>query len=699
MKQDRLYKNWHVEKESDGSVWLYLDKANSSTNTLDENILNELDKLLDVCEKEQPKAIVIASAKKSGFIFGADIKSFTSFKAKEDVKKSVSRGHSICSRLERLSIPTIACVSGICLGGGLELILSCRYRIALDDDKTRFGLPEVLIGIHPGWGGSVRLPRLIGAIEAMKLILTGKTVVAKKAKKLGFIDEAVPQRQLKNAVNYYIKNQPKAHEPSFSQSITNKKFIRPLLAKQFYKQTRAKIKPEHYPAPFAVIENWKKYGVEAGALQIEANSMVKVAVEGPAENLIRLFLLQDRLKSAAKEVEFSPKHIHVIGAGVMGGDIAAWCALKGYKVTLQDLLPEVIAKAMQRAYKLFKKKLKRPRAIEKALDNLIPDLTGQGIKNADVIIEAVVEKLSVKQDLFKQIEQQAKTTALLATNTSSIPLDEINSVLKQPDRLVGIHYFNPVAKMQLVEVIRGKISNDKVVNQALKFVKDIGKLPLPVISSPGFLVNRALTPYLLESVELLKENVPAAVIDKTIVDFGIPIGPIELADTVGLDICLSVAENLTQHYPIKIPEKLRDLVNRGELGKKTGKGMYRYDKKGRAEKAAVKNYQAPADLLDRLLLRMLNECVACWREKVVTDADLLDIGMVFGTGFAPFTGGPMNYINHYGAKDLYEKLLALEKIYGDRFEPDNGWEILIKNDKRHNTTTKTTYAQSHDAPQ
>ncbi|MGB6977305.1 MAG: 3-hydroxyacyl-CoA dehydrogenase NAD-binding domain-containing protein [Gammaproteobacteria bacterium] len=675
------YKNWEWRKDSDNIGWLLINREGSSMNTFSEPVIRELADIVEQLEQDSSlKGIIVASAKPSGFIAGADIEQFTRFRDEADAYHLVEQVQELFNRFERLPMPTVAMIEGVCLGGGTEFALTCRYRVAEDSSKTRIGLPEVKLGVHPGWGGTVRLPRLIGAPQAMSLILSGSTVNAKTAEKLGIIDVAVPKRELERAAFFYITGQPTPHRPTYLQALTNHKIMRSLLGKRFTKELLKKISPGHYPAPYAVVNNWERFGIEIPqAMQQEAKSIAHLFMQASSKNLVRDFFLQERLKSLAKGIVFNPQHIHVVGAGTMGGDIAAWCALKGFRVTLQDRAPKYIAPAIKRAYTLFQKKLKIPREIQAAMDRLLPDPQGIGIRKADVIIEAIFENLEAKQQLFKIIEAQAKPEALLATNTSSIPLDEINQALQNTHRLLGLHFFNPVAKMPLVEVVSGQATNAEVAHKALAFVRKLDHLPLPVASRPGFLVNRILMPYLSESTILLEEGIPAATIDQAALQFGMPMGPVELADTVGLDICLSVAENLTAHFGGKVPELLVEMVKKGELGRKTGKGFYVY-KNGKAIKPIEKvshektSQEMPlSDITDRLILRMLNESVACLREGIVKDADLLDAGMVFGAGFAPFRGGPMQYARTQSITAIVARLTELTAQYGPRFQPDSGW--------------------------
>lgn len=671
------YQHWRLETDAKQILWLYFDKKNASVNTVDRSVMEEFSSIINSLKSDTThKGVIITSGKKTGFIAGADISQFTKFKDIDEATGVLTLGQQILNQLEALTLPTVAMIDGFCLGGGLELALACRYRVV--EESARLGLPEVKLGIHPGWGGTVRLPKLIGGPKALNLILAGHTVSGKAAAKLGFVDAAVPKRQLIHAAEYYALNHPKAHRASALEKLTNQKLSRQIIAHFIRKKMQAKVNPLHYPAPYHVLDNWEHVGVEDdAAYEREAKSCGKLFFTDTCQNLVRVFFLQDRLKSLGKEVSFKPTRVHVIGAGTMGGDIAAWCALQGYTVTLQDLEPRYISPAIKRAYRLYSEKLKERSLVQKAMDNLIPDIKGHGLEKADIIIEAVVEDLSIKQSIFQQIEAKAKPSAILATNTSSIPLDEINKVLAHPERLVGIHYFNPVPKMQLVEVVKGDKTSQEIVDKATAFVRQIDKLPLPVKSSPGFLVNRILMPYLLEAMELIKEGVPMTAIDKAMVNFGMPMGPITLADTVGLDVCLSVANYLGQYFHTPVPARLSELVAQKKLGRKTGEGFYKYEKNGKQIKPDLAPYDKPLEQIsDRLVLRMLNEAFACLREGVVKDADLLDAGMIFGTGFAPFRGGPIHYAKSQGIHELYEQFLKQQQARGEKTESSNAWDTI-----------------------
>ncbi len=677
--EKKKYHHWKLETDDDNIVWCYIDVKNSSTNVLSSEVLDEFSDVIDTVSAQAPAGMIIASAKEKGFIAGADIKEFTTIEDEKDALTLLNRGHDAFSKLEALSFPTLALIKGFCLGGGLELALACDYRIALDDKNIRIGLPEVLLGIHPGFGGSMRLIRLVGPILGMQLMLQGRTLDARKAKSSGVVDYIVPERQFMKSGPIQIQRKPLPKRAPRHLNILNKLPFRQLLAKYLRHQLNKKIKQRHYPAPYKLIDVWEQYGDnEKAMLKAEALSVAKLANNKSSRNLVRVFLLQERLKENKHSDGFEPENVHVIGAGVMGGDIASWCALQGMQVGLQDREPKFIAPAIQRASKLYKRRLKHPRLIRGVMDRLLPDLNGYNLNKADVVIEAIVENVEIKKELFQDLESKLKDDTILATNTSSISLELLTDGLKDPARLVGIHFFNPVSRMQLVEIIYSAKTGKEWIERAQSFCCQIGRLPLPVKSSPGFLVNRILTPYLMEAMVLHEEGISAETIDKVAVDFGLPMGPVELADTVGLDICLSVAKNLAEKLELNIPQRLEDMVAKGMLGKKSGSGFYLY-KNGEPQKQASQSSGIQhREIEDRLVLRILNECAACLREELVADADMLDAGMIFGTGFPPFLGGPLNYARSRGVKEISSRLDELKEKYGQRFTPDAHWEKLVE---------------------
>jgi 3-hydroxyacyl-CoA dehydrogenase/enoyl-CoA hydratase/3-hydroxybutyryl-CoA epimerase len=631
--------HWTIARDADGFATLTFDKAGAAVNTLSAAVLAELNEALDMLDRDPPKGLVIRSGKASGFIAGADVDEFGDVKDEAGAIAIVKRGWDTFERLANVKYPTLALIRGFCLGGGLELALACRYRVVVDEPGTRLGLPEVMLGIVPGWGGIKRLPRLIGAPAALDLLLTGKTIDARRAKKLGVADECVPVRIMENTVRGVLRALPRPRELGLPLSLTLIPLARRYIAAQAEKQVAKRARREHYPAPYAILELWVKYDGDAlAAPPSDPASIPSLLATPTAANLIRVFRLQERLKSLGKEGEFKPGHVHVVGAGTMGGDIAAWCALRGLRVTLQDQNAERLVPAMQRASKLFADRLRDPRRVRDAADRLIPDVAGDGIARADVIIEAIFENVEAKRSLFASLEKKAKPDALLATNTSSIPLEQIAGVLDDPSRLIGLHFFNPVAKMMLVEIVIGQQTREALVPLAAAFVRQIDKLPLPVKSAPGFLVNRILAPYLMAAFRAVDDGIAPEAIDEAALVFGMPMGPIELADTVGLDICMEVGKMLGGG--MAPPRRLSELVAAGNLGRKTGRGFYLWVE-GKPQKNAAGD--VPAGLSDRLVGPLVAEARAALAEHIVADADLVDAGAIFGTGFAPFRGGPLHY--------------------------------------------------------
>jgi 3-hydroxyacyl-CoA dehydrogenase / enoyl-CoA hydratase / 3-hydroxybutyryl-CoA epimerase len=634
--------HWRSETDAGGIVWLHLDVARAGANVLSAEVLDELEQLLAAIGPAPPKGVVFASDKPSGFIAGADVKEFRAIQKQEDALALVRRGQGVMDRIENLPCPTVAIINGFCLGGGLELALACDYRVALEDAKTRLGLPEIRLGIHPGFGGTVRAIRLLGPPAALDLMLSGKTVDVWQAHKLGLIDHAVPARHLARAACRLIETLPNPRRAGRFARMLNLKPARWGLSLYLQRRVAAKAKREHYPAPYALIDLWKRYGHDEGLmLDREADSVADLSMTETARNLVRVFLLQDRLKSLGDKGAFRPRHVHVIGAGAMGGDIAAWLSLQGLRVTVQDRRADSLTATLTRARKLFTKRL-RARDVASTMDRLIPDPKGFGLARAEVVIEAIFENLEAKQALYREIEPKIRPDTLLATNTSSLSLERLATGLEDPGRLVGLHFFNPVAEMPLVEVVRSAACGEAEFSKALAFTRRIDKLPLPICSAPGFLVNRVLTPYLLEAMTMLDEGVPVEAIDQAARDFGMPMGPLELADVVGLDIVLAAGETLAREYDFTVPIRLREMVAAGKLGRKSGAGFYVY-KHGKALRARRRAPSGEAlAMQQRLIAKLSDEAVACLDEGIVEDADLVDAGVIFGAGYAPFRGGPLH---------------------------------------------------------
>jgi len=636
-------KHFRWDKDAQGLVWLTFDRQGESANTFSREALEELSSALDEIAAAHPTGLIIRSAKE-GFIAGADIEEFTRFESAEEALAFTRFGWDVLDKLSRLPFPTTALVNGFCMGGGLELALACRYRVALDDPKTRFAFPEVMLGIMPTWHGVQWLPKRVGPAAALDMMLTGRAVDARRAKRMGLVDQAVPLRIFENTARMVTLEAPAPRRLPLVQRLMLGP-LRGYVASQARKQVAQKANPEHYPAPYAILELWRKYDGDPFAAADDPACSLKSLFEHPtARNLIRVFFLQERLKSLGKATDLDLTHVHVVGAGVMGGDIAALCALRGIRVTLQDTSPERIAPALKRAARLFERRLRDKRRVRDALDRLIPDVAGVGAAHADVVIEAIFENLEAKRELFAKLEQAARPDAILASNTSSLKLADIASALKDPARLVGIHFFNPVPQMMLVEVVSGEHTDPALARRAAAFVRSIDKLPLPVKDSPGFLVNRVLGPYMQNAFRMLDEAIQPEIIDAAMESFGMPMGPIELADAVGLDICLAAGKELAKKGASGAAEAPRVLLNKvaaGKLGKKTGQGIYHYVD-GRTVKR--KHGEPRADMVESVIEPYLTEARAVLADGIVADADLIDAGLIFGTGFAPFRGGPLHYL-------------------------------------------------------
>lgn len=668
-------RNWRPELRADGVLVLYFDRAGASVNTLAQEVLVELDGILERLEFEAPKGLVIASGKGKGFVAGADIKEFAEFDKLGTTADAIARGQNVFQRLAEAKYPTVAAIHGFSMGGGTEMALACRYRVASNDSSTRIGLPEVKLGIVPGWGGTVRLPRLIGAPAAMDLMLTGRTVSASAARAMGLVDRVT---DAPNLIDEAAKLALKGYERPLKQRAlawaTNTAVARKALRGTLIGQVARKANKDHYPAPYALINTWANTGGSTrNLLKAEQKAVVKLSSTSTARNLIRVFFLQEGLKAQGGG-DSGIRHVHVVGAGVMGGDIAAWAAYKGFDVTLNDRDQAALDKAQERATELFAKKVKDESKRPAVAARLQSDLAGDGVRSADLLIEAIVERPDAKRGLYAAVEPQLKSTAILATNTSSIPLAELREGLTRPAQFAGLHYFNPVALMPLVEIVRDEQVSAETQQRLAAFCKAIDKLPVPVKGTPGFLVNRVLFPYMLEAATAFAEGIPGKVIDKAAMNFGMPMGPIELIDTVGLDVASGVGNELAPFLGLPIPASLATPPAMGARGKKDGQGLYEW-KDGKAVKPDMpEGYAIPTDLEDRLILPLLNEAVACLHDGVVENADLLDAGVIFGTGFAPFRGGPIQYIRETGADSVLARLKKLEARYGARFAPRAGWD-------------------------
>ena len=644
---DTSYKHWKLATDLDHVMWLTIDREGESTNSLSMEVLQELEAIVDLLEADPPAGLVLQSGKAGSFIVGADVREFDGYDDPEEASEGITRVHRLFNRIEALPFPTVVTIDGFCLGGGLELALTFDYRIASDVDHTRLGFPEIQLGIYPGFGGSARSVQQAGASNAMSIMHSSRNLRAKAARGMGFVDELVgPHGSLRWAARRAVKQARKSRKPGQITRLQNMAPVRKQLARVMRKKVAARANPKHYPAPYELIDAWEQYGDDPQRMMAEeAKRVGKLITGSTSKNLRRVFFLMERLKGIGKQTDIKIRRVHVIGAGVMGGDIAAWCVLQGFEVTLQDRELKYIEPALKRAKTLFSKKLRDRSKVAGAVSRLIADVEGHGVSKADVIIEAIFENVDAKRELFAGIEPRIKADAILATNTSAIPLADIASALKKPKRLIGIHFFNPVAKMPLVEVVYDKKTDAKQIAKGAAFCGAINRFPLPVKSTPGFLVNRVLSGYMAKAMSMhLERAIPIEILDKAATSFGMPMGPVELADTVGLDVCMNVVSMLGGESTEKEAALLKDKVDAGKLGKKSGQGFYLWEK-GKAKKEEVENGQYALDeIADTLLQPYFDACEAALAEGIVEDADVLDAGMIFGTGFAPFRGGPLHYL-------------------------------------------------------
>ena len=642
------FKHWRLERDLDGIAWLYIDREGEKVNSLSREVLGEMGEIVEMFEQNAPAGLVLMSGKSGSFIVGADVREFDATKDPSTLTENVRKVHDLFDRIERLKFPKVVAFEGFCLGGGLELALCFDWRIALDTDKTKIGFPEVNLGIYPGYGGSGRSIKTIGGMKAMEIMLTGRMLKAKAARSLGLVDQTVDiHGSLRWAARRAVQKKRRHKLTGIVNRLSTFGPARKFLADQMRKQTRAKARPEHYPAPYRLIDEFEAHGDSQRAMiRAEAENIPELLVGETSTNLRRVFQLMETLKSQGKKSDFKASRVHVIGAGVMGGDIAAWCALRGLEVTLQDREMKYIEPALKRAAGLFKKKLKKPTAVAAAKTRLRADVEGEGVKRADVVVEAIFENREAKRELFENLKSDLPDHAVVATNTSAIPLGELSDVFDDPSRLIGLHFFNPVPKMPLVEVVYDTSTDADRVKDGSSFATQIGKYALPVTSTPGFLVNRVLVPYMYKAMTLHRDGLPKESLDKAAVQFGMPMGPVELVDTVGLDVGLGVIDTLLGEAAGEDRKVLESMVESGKKGKKTGEGFYKWEKGKPVRDAEAHKGHDLEKIAADLLQPYLDECLACLRDEVVQSEELLDAGMIFGTGFAPFRGGPVHYIKN-----------------------------------------------------
>lgn len=702
---------WTLEVDGDGIGWLCFDLPGEKVNKFTTPVMQQLGTALgEAAGNASIKALVVYSGKKDSFVVGADIEELASIQDAAEAKEKAQAGQNIFQKLADLRLPTVAVVHGACMGGGMELALACDYRLVSDHRKTTLALPEVKLGILPGWGGTQRLPRLLGLSQAIGLILTGKNVVAKKAYKIGLADGLVADAFLKDQTRDFVKRiqsskqanrvikRRRRSRPWFMRFAEWLPATRVLIFRQAEKQTRRQTKG-HYPAPLEALEVIKKTYAKSitPGLVIEAEGFSKLAPTNVSRNLLWIFKATRRAaKSTAVDgVDDSMvladhyTKAAVVGAGVMGGGIAWALSQQGMTVRLKDVAWDGVAKGFAAASKMYDALVKRrkmtPSDKSMAMHRIEGTTRYSGFANLDVVIEAVFEDLEVKRTVLAEVEKQVGDHTLMCTNTSSLPITQIAEALRDPERFVGVHFFNPVNRMPLVEVIPGERTSPTAVANAVALARRLGKTPVVVADRPGFLVNRVLLPYVNESVKMFGEGVDPERLDRLIEEFGMPMGPLTLADEVGLDVGLKVGKVLEEAYGdrMSVAGVLDAAVKSGAmLGKKSGKGffVYRRGKKSpnpQASKLVANAGQqggSPRELsdkqvVDRAILTMVNEAARCLDEKIVDSAETLDIAMLMGTGFAPFRGGLLRWADQVGPLVISQRLRALAAEFGDRFTP------------------------------
>ncbi len=692
-----------------GVANLIFDLPNEKINKLSKNVLEELERAINVIDGNKAiRVLLISSHKKDIFIAGADINEIRSIVDEKDAYQKVSRGQEILNKLAKIEIPTIAVIKGACLGGGLELALACQYRVAVLNSKTQLGLPEVNLGIIPGFGGTQRLPALVGLEESLKIILSGKAIDGEKAYKIGLVDEAIHEEFLEESLSSFvteiIKNGKKNKFLSRRNSNSRKRFYtESLLMKKhliFYyakKDLWEKTKG-HYLAQFFALEVVKKtyrktYGTRG--FKIELDAFCDLAVGEISKNLIEIYFTSEALKKDAGVDDFIAhkdiKNVALLGAGIMGGGIAWLFANYNFNVRIKDITQQAIALGYNQILKIFNQlqKIRKLNSNQASLKmaNISAGLDYTNFDHSDLVIEAVVENIAVKKNILKEIEAQVPNDAIIASNTSSLSISEMARALENPSRFVGMHFFNPVNKMPLVEVIYGEKTSNETVASIVKISKKLGKTPIVVKDVPGFLVNRILLTYLNESAYLLQDGFSIKKIDSEIERFGMPMGPFVLADVVGIDVGVKVAQSLENGYGsrMKVAEILQEIYvnHKNLLGKKSNLGFYNYDKNNKITTQNLAIYEIldsikdqiktpenninDSEIIERCILTMINESAKCLEENVVKNARYLDMAMIMGAGFPAFRGGVLRYADKLGLQNIVKKLQNFEKKYGERF--------------------------------
>lgn len=688
--------NFDLHQDSRGVMTAILNVPNAPINIFNEGVLADLAGLIAMVEQKRDiHALVFRSGKDSGFLAGADVHQIEKLQSTEEARYICQIGQMLFARIERLPIPTVAVIQGPCLGGGLEFALACTARIVVEDSRTKLGLPEVELGLLPGWGGTQRLPRLIGLTQALPMILASKKLNAKKALKAGLADRVVAPVEVEGELQSLLTDLLEGWRPSRKPATWKTWFLdrtsigRKLVFNQAKKSIRDKTR--HYPALNAILE-----AVAAGfrddhdkGFETERMLFGEVAMTDTSRNLIQLFFQREKARSAAtwtgplSEKPPAIRKVGVIGGGIMGAGIAQWCAVQGFAVALKEISAEFLEQGVSRIDKLFNESVKKGAMsadeAEFRRNSIEVSTTWGDFADVDLVIEAATEKLELKQAIFREVIEQVPYHAIIATNTSALPVTALAGTIKEPERVVGLHFFNPVHRMMLVEIVTTQHTVDRQVVQLVEFVKKLGRTPIVCADSPGFVVNRILFPYLDEAVRLAAEGVPAARVDRVIEAFGMPMGPLELLDQVGIDVAAYVADSLAKLSPQPSPTTgyLHQLAATGKLGRKSGEGFYQYPKGKKVAPAAdtksAENSITDETIEQRIVLRMVNEAGKLLSEGVVPEAWMIDLAMVLGTGFAPQTGGPLAYASRLGIPAMLQRLEQWERTAGPRFAPAKWW--------------------------
>jgi 3-hydroxyacyl-CoA dehydrogenase/enoyl-CoA hydratase/3-hydroxybutyryl-CoA epimerase len=647
---------------------LTFDRPESGANIFDGATMSELSEHVDAIERDESlRGLIITSAKKSIFIAGADLKTLLKQAQTGDLRDFIAEGQRVFNRIAALKFPSVAAIHGACAGGGYEITLACDWRVASDDPATRIGLPETTLGLIPAWGGSTRLPRLIGEENAAEVILKGKLYSASEALKLGLVDEVAARDQLLDAARLLIG---KGKRPAAKISPSKAKTPAPSDSKS----ARARA--------LGVITSGGANPIDE-SLKLELDAIVDLGKTESTQNLIRNFFLAEKYKKGTSKTQSGKvQHAAVIGAGVMGSGIAQWLSSRGVTVILRDVNRDLLDRGLANIEKTYNDAVTRGLLTEDTAKQgrarIVASTAPMELRDVQFVIEAASEKIDIKKEIFRELSMQAGPRTIIATNTSALPVSELGHCTVSPDRVIGLHFFNPVSRMKLVEVVVARETSDNTKEQTLAFVRQIGKLPVVVRDSPGFLVNRVLFPYLIDAAELFESGVEAEKIDNAMVEWGMPMGPLRLIDEIGIDVTADIATTLEKAYGRRdrAPAILKSMRESKLLGRKSGGGFYKYEGKEQSPNppppgtgsAVASESLAKTDLAQRLMSLMINEAARCIQEKVVESPEDADYGMILGTGFAPHRGGPLRFAEHFGLKKIVEEMDRLAQS-DDKFEP------------------------------